>query len=110
MNAERKTPIRTCVSCRTSSAKKDLTRIVRTTDGQVRLDFTGKLPGRGAYICGAKECLAAAIKHNRLGRALRCAIPPVLVDELQARAVDENEQNERFDDGNWDYASIVSSG
>ncbi|MGB9619039.1 MAG: RNase P modulator RnpM, partial [Armatimonadota bacterium] len=68
----RKTPIRTCVSCRTSSDKKSLMRIVRTSEGDVRIDPTGKVAGRGAYLCGAKECFVRALKGNKLGRALRC--------------------------------------
>ncbi len=91
MNVGRKISIRTCVSCRTPSEKKQLLRIVRDADGNVRLDPTGKAAGRGAYLCGAKECLTAAIKNNRLGRALKCAVPQGLMEELLARVVEENE-------------------
>jgi predicted RNA-binding protein YlxR (DUF448 family) len=87
---EKKVPIRTCVSCRESSDKKQLIRIVRRTDGEVSIDPTGKMPGRGAYLCGAKRCLDTAIKKNVLGRALRCEIPERLNEELK-RLV-ENEQ------------------
>jgi len=79
----RKTPIRTCVSCRSSSDKKQLIRIVRMPDGEVRIDPTGKSPGRGAYLCGAKECLELAFKANKLGRALRCDVPERIESELQ---------------------------
>lgn len=58
-------------------------RIVRTTDGEVRVDTTGKLPGRGAYLCGKKDCLKVAIKHKKLGRALRCEIPAGVADQLE---------------------------
>lgn len=87
---EKKVPIRTCVSCRESSDKKQLIRIVRRTDGEVAIDTTGKMPGRGAYLCGSKRCLDTAIKKNILGRALRCEIPERLNEELK-RLV-ENEQ------------------
>lgn len=79
----KKTPIRTCVSCRVSSDKKSLVRIVRLGEGDVKIDPSGKAPGRGAYLCGAKECLAAALKTNKLGRALRCEIPERLKAELE---------------------------
>ncbi len=84
----KKTPIRTCVSCRVSSDKKSLVRIVRLGDGDVRIDPSGKEPGRGAYLCGAKECVAAALKTNKLGRALRCEIPERLKTELENLAAE----------------------
>lgn len=83
MGSDRKVPIRSCVSCRVPSEKKRLLRIVRTPDGQVLIDRTGKLPGRGAYLCGAKECTKLAIKKNKLGRALRCEIPDNIKAELE---------------------------
>ncbi len=87
---QRKIPIRTCVGCRTTSQKSDLTRIVRTTAGDVQVDPTGKLAGRGAYLCRAKECFASAIKHNKLGRALKCAIPERVVTELENLVVEDD--------------------
>lgn len=83
MNRERKIPIRTCVACRESSDKKTLMRIVRGSDGDVRIDLTGKLPGRGAYLCDSKECIKLAIKANKLGRALRCELPGHIKEELE---------------------------
>lgn len=91
MTNQRKTPIRTCVGCRTASDKKSLTRIVRTSDGEVRVDPTGKLPGRGAYLCGAKECLASAIKHGKLGRALGCEIPGSAIADLEILVVEDDD-------------------
>lgn len=90
MNSERKVPIRTCVTCRESSAKKKLVRIVRGTDGEIRIDPTGKMPGRGAYLCSSRECIALAIKANKLGRALRCDIPAHLREELQKLVVEHD--------------------
>jgi len=89
MLVKRKTPIRTCVSCRQSSEKKDLLRIVRCADGQVQIDPTGKMPGRGAYLCGSRKCLAVAVKANKLGRALRCDVPEGLVVELENCVVED---------------------
>ena len=91
MTSQRKTPIRTCVACRTASDKNTLTRIVRTSDGEVRVDPTGKLPGRGAYLCGAKECLASAIKHKKLGRALGYEIPGSAIADLKSLVVTDDD-------------------
>lgn len=93
MEGRRKAPIRTCVGCRESSDKKSLLRIVRTTDGEVRLDPSGKLPGRGAYLCGKKDCLKLAIKHKKLGRALRCDIPARIAVELENSVVKDDAEN-----------------
>ena len=90
MDTQHKTPIRTCVSCRSSSAKKELIRIVRSADGEVCIDSSGKMPGRGAYLCGAKECLTRAVKANKLGRALRCDIPENIITELEKLVVKDD--------------------
>ena len=100
MTGQRKTPIRTCVSCRTSSEKKSLVRIVRTSEGEVRIDPTGKAPGRGAYLCGAKECVALAVKANKLGRALRCEIPERFRAELESLAAEDGRGKNAMATGN----------
>jgi len=82
---QRKVPIRTCVGCRTAGGKKGLIRLVRTSTGEVAIDPTGKIPGRGAYICPALECLRQAIKGKRLARALRAEIPDELVRQLEQK-------------------------
>ena len=94
-----KVPIRSCVSCRSASEKKTLIRVVRRPDGEVSLDPSGKMPGRGAYLCGAKECLTAALKANKLGRALKCEIPESIRQELTAIVVKDDEGKEREGDG-----------
>jgi predicted RNA-binding protein YlxR (DUF448 family) len=73
-------PTRTCVACRTARAKRDLQRIVRTPDGRVQLDPTGKLAGRGAYACIDTDCLSTAITRGALARALRTSLPPAFVE------------------------------
>lgn len=88
-----KTPIRTCVACRSSSEKKELLRVVKTSSGEVVIDPTGKMPGRGAYVCRSVDCVAAAVKKKALERALRTAVPAALIDELY-QAVQENEKRE----------------
>ena len=63
--------IRTCIACGRTSNKSDLVRFVRQADGRVALDPTGKMAGRGAYVCATPECLDAARKRKGLDRALR---------------------------------------
>lgn len=89
----RKVPIRTCISCRKPSIKGDLTRVVRGPDGVVRVDATGKAPGRGAYLCGRKECLARVAKDNKLGRALKCAVGPEILAQLERFVVRDDAQD-----------------
>jgi len=102
---QRKVPIRTCVSCRCSSEKKTLTRIVRTVDGDVVIDPTGKMSGRGAYLCGAKECVKLALKTNKLGRALRCEMPERIREEIKLLVEEDNNGNERQGNGDVVYES-----
>ena len=69
--------------------KKGLLRIVRTKDGEISLDTTGKKSGRGAYICHDPQCLEKAQKRKSLERALKCAIPPEIYDSLKEQIADE---------------------
>jgi predicted RNA-binding protein YlxR (DUF448 family) len=72
----RRQPQRTCVSCRETNDKRTLTRLVRTPDGHVRLDTTGRAPGRGAYLCTQRECWERALgRADTLGRALKVSVP-----------------------------------
>lgn len=64
-------PVRTCIVCRESSAKRTLTRLVRTPDEGVQLDSTGKRNGRGAYLCSQASCWQRALDSDVLGKALR---------------------------------------
>ncbi len=70
----KKIPMRMCVACREMRAKKDLMRIVRTAEGELVLDLTGKLSGRGAYLCRDAACLNKAIKIRALERALEAPL------------------------------------
>lgn len=83
MMKQRKTPIRTCIACRTSSDKCELVRVVRTPTGEIMVDLTGKMPGRGAYLCRQEECLRRAVKERRLARCLRTEIPAETTDQLE---------------------------
>ena len=84
---QKKIPQRQCMGCRERKAKREMIRVVRCTDGQVRLDFSGKLNGRGAYICPQAECLKKAQKTRSLDRSLEVPIP----DEVYARLEGEME-------------------
>ena len=64
-------PQRRCIGCRNSFDKKDLTRIVKTPEGTICLDITGKMNGRGAYICKNEACLEAAFKKKQLDYAFK---------------------------------------
>jgi len=77
-------PQRTCVACRRARGKWELLRVVRMPLGEVRVDPTGKLAGRGAYLCRDENCLAQAIKQRKLTRALATAIGPDVVDAIKA--------------------------
>ena len=78
----KKSPQRTCVGCREVKSKWDLIRITRTPKGIVEIDPTGKLAGRGAYICPSKECLDLAVKGKRLDKALGVTVPDDVIEKL----------------------------
>ena len=79
---QKKIPMRQCMGCRERKAKKEMIRVVRTVDGTVTLDFSGKLGGRGAYVCPDPECLKKCMKSKSLDRALETAIPDTVYDRL----------------------------
>lgn len=79
----RKIPQRQCVGCRTMYDKRDLLRVVKSPEGDISLDTTGKKSGRGAYVCRSVECLKKAQKSRALERALEVAIPQEIYDALQ---------------------------
>ena len=80
---QKKIPQRQCMGCRERKAKKEMIRVVRGTDGTVSLDFSGKAPGRGAYICPSLECLKKAIRSKALDRSLEVTIPQEVYDRLE---------------------------
>ena len=79
----KKIPMRQCVGCREMKPKKELIRVVKSPEGQVSLDFRGKLPGRGAYVCPDPACLARARKSRALERAFETALPPEVWQALE---------------------------
>jgi len=78
-------PLRTCVACRTSAAKRDLIRIVRTPEGTIEIDFRGKRAGRGAYLCRRQGCWDVALRQGLLGRALQVQVTSGQMVELWAQ-------------------------
>ena len=81
----KKIPMRQCVGCREMKEKKSLIRVVKSPEGQVSLDFRGKLPGRGAYVCHDPECLKRAQKSRALERAFSAPLPPEVWEGLEAQ-------------------------
>jgi len=84
----RRVPQRTCVACGFVTAKRQLVRIVRGLDGEVRVDPTGKAAGRGAYLCANRPCWDAALKKKQLERSLNTTISPAALEALTAYAQD----------------------
>ena len=81
---QKKVPMRQCLGCREMKPKKELIRVVRAPDGEsISLDFKGKAPGRGAYVCPDPACLKKAIKSRALERAFSAAIPPEIYARLE---------------------------
>ncbi len=80
-----KIPMRKCVGCGESREKKSLIRVVRTTDGKICLDATGRMNGRGAYLCDDPACLEKARKRKSLNRAFGTEIPDEIYQALLAR-------------------------
>ncbi len=80
---QKKIPMRRCVGCNTSKAKKELVRVVKNQSGEISLDTVGKKPGRGAYICADPACLAKAQKRKALERAFEGQIPAEVYASLQ---------------------------
>ena len=79
----KETPVRTCVVCRQGKSKGELLRVIRSPEGEIKLDMTGKSSGRGAYICRNQKCIAEAKKRRGLEKSLKTAIPESLYVELE---------------------------
>jgi hypothetical protein len=79
----KKIPLRKCVGCGDMKEKKQLMRVLRSEDGSISLDTTGKKNGRGAYVCMNAECLKAARKNKGLERSFKMSIPEDVYDTLE---------------------------
>ncbi len=79
----RKVPMRKCVGCSEMKNKKELIRVLKTPEGEILLDVTGKKNGRGAYLCKNPECFARAVKSKGLERSLGIHIPEDVYENLK---------------------------
>ena len=83
----KKIPERKCLGCNEHFPKSSLVRILRTPTGDIALDITGKMSGRGAYICKNASCLKKARKASRIERALEVKIPEEVYDKLESERI-----------------------
>lgn len=88
----KKVPLRKCLGCNELKPKKELIRVVKNNTGEISIDFTGKKPGRGAYICNSSECLAKTRKTKRLEKAFECSVSPEIYEQLIKEIEENNEQ------------------
>ncbi|MEG0012508.1 MAG: YlxR family protein [Cellulosilyticaceae bacterium] len=79
----RKVPLRKCTGCNEMKDKRELVRVVRSNEGELSLDFTGKKPGRGSYICKDIECLNKAEKNKGLERSFKMAVDKEIYNDLR---------------------------
>ncbi len=87
MSAVKKVPMRQCIGCGEMKNKREMMRILRTTEGDIILDKTGRKNGRGAYLCASSKCLRKAEKSRGLERALKTAIPAEIYENLEKEMV-----------------------
>ena len=88
-NIVKKIPERKCMGCNEKRPKRDLIRVVRTPEGEILLDTTGKKSGRGAYICPKVSCYEKALKSKRLERTLEVEIPDSVYDDVKSNLLVE---------------------
>ena len=81
--AEKKIPLRKCTGCGEMKSKKEMVRVIRTAEGEILMDLTGRKNGRGAYICRDPECLKKAAKNHGLERSLKVSVPPEVYKTLE---------------------------
>lgn len=83
MSSSKKVPVRKCVGCQEMKSKKEMMRVIRTSEGEFLLDATGRKNGRGAYVCPSRECLRKAIKNKGLERSFKQSIPQEVYETLE---------------------------
>ncbi len=86
---QKKQPARRCIACNEQKDKKELLRIVRTPEGNIEIDLTGKKNGRGAYICKSEDCLKKVIKSKKLERSFEKEISNELYENIRGVIVDK---------------------
>lgn len=84
----KKEVLRQCVACRESKNKNELLRICRTTEGDVCVDLTGRMNGRGVYLCKDESCVELSFKRKALDKSLKIHISDVRVDELKSEILE----------------------
>ena len=87
--AVKKIPMRKCLGCMEQKPKKELVRVVKSANGDISLDLTGKKNGRGAYICPNVSCLEKAKKAKRIERAFECTIPAEVYEAMESELKNE---------------------
>jgi len=85
MMKQKKIPMRMCVGCREMKPKKELLRVVRSPEGEISFDLTGRKSGRGAYVCPSETCFMKAVKQKQLERALEAPVSDEVRDSLSAQ-------------------------
>ena len=83
MSTEKEGPQRQCIGCGEMKNKRDLIRVLKTTDGQITIDATGRKNGRGAYLCPSMDCFKKAVKGKGLERSFKMAIPKEVYESLE---------------------------
>ena len=79
----KKIPLRQCIGCGEMKSKKEMIRVIKTAEGEILLDATGRKNGRGAYLCPSMECFKKAVKGRGLERSFKMAIPRVVYETLE---------------------------
>jgi len=87
---QKKLPMRMCLGCQEMKAKRELIRIVKNKENEISVDFIGKKPGRGAYICKSSECFEKSRKGKRLERAFEAPISEEVYDLLKQQLEGDN--------------------
>lgn len=92
---QKKIPVRMCIGCHENKPKKELIRIVKSPEGEISLDFTGKKAGRGAYLCKNPACLELARKKHQIEKSFSCKVAPELYEVMknELSEIDGNSQH-----------------
>ena len=89
----KKIPLRQCIGCGEMKSKKEMIRVIKTAEGEILLDATGRKNGRGAYLCPSMECFKKAVKGRGLERSFKMAIPREVYETLQ-KEIEEIDRQE----------------
>lgn len=87
MSAVKKVPMRQCIGCGEMKSKREMMRVLRTTEGEIVLDAGGRKNGRGAYLCKSQECFKKAVRSKGLERSLKTPIPAEVYESLEKEIV-----------------------